>query len=548
MINYLGKRVYEGIVLGKIINYTNEIVIENNKSLGYTEEMERFNNARLQAIKFYEQLYNSINEDLIKEEKQIILSFIAILDDLDLIENVDEEIKVNNLSAEKAVYKASLKLKQILQTIDNEYLQERAKDIEEATNKIISFLQQNHKKSIIPDSSIIVTNSMTVADMMLIDKEKIKGLVLENISPNAHIAILAKSLSIPCIASLQKQLNCIDNTNAILDATNGILIVNPDDEQIEIYQNKQKQNQEALQELEKYKYLNIKTIDQKTIKVYANITSSYEVENVVNNNADGIGLFRSEFIFLNANTFPSEEEQFEHYKKVLLKMNNLPTIIRTLDIGADKQVAYFHFEKESNPALGYRGVRIYKEFSDVFYTQIKALLRASIYGNLKIMIPMINNIDEVVYVKEVIENVKKEFDEQKIKYNKNIALGIMIETPSAAIISDELAKIVDFFSIGTNDLCQYTLAMDRENAKILPTFNPKHKAILRLIYDVSKNAKKNNIEIGICGEMAKDKSLLLFYIKCGIDELSVSSSYILQLKKNICEVNTTEVEIEDYIK
>lgn len=547
MASYLGKRVYEGIVIGNIVHYSNKLEIKDNESLGYNKEKERFNNARLEAVKFYENLYNNLNDEKIKEEKEIILSFIAILNDLDFIETVDEEMKMNNLTAEKATRNASVKLRKVLENIDNDYLKERARDIEEATNKVILFLQQNNKNNIISNSSIIITNSMTVADLMTIDKEKIKGLVLEKISPNAHIAILAKSLSIPCVASLNQQVIFNDNDIVILDATEGLLIINPSQEQIKLYQDRQNQNKNLLLELAKYKYLNIQTIDNQKINVYANITSSYEVNNVVDKNADGIGLFRSEFLYLNGSSFPTEEEQFEHYKKVVMKMGAKPTIIRTFDIGADKQVDYFHLGKENNPVLGYRGVRIYKQFSDVFHTQIKALLRASVYGNLKIMIPMINSLDEIDFVKNVIKNVEEELDTKNIKYNKSIPLGIMIETPAAAIISDELAKVVDFFSIGTNDLCQYTLAMDRENTNILPSFNPNHKAILRFIYYVSKNAKKNNIEIGICGEMAKDIKLLSFYIKCGIDELSVSSSYILQLKKNITEIDTTQYEIERYI-
>lgn len=547
MTKYVGKRVSDGIVIGKIKNYANEVIINNEKSLGYLKEKKRFDIARLETIQFYEKLYNDAKNKNINEEKQIILSFIAILDDLDFIESVDDELKNNNLSAEQAVFNASKKLRKILSEIDNQYLKERTKDIEEATNKVIDILQNNNKKSIISSSTIIITNSMTVADLMTIDKEKIKGLVLENISPNAHIAILAKSLSIPCITFYNLHLDYNDNIYAILDATEGLLIINPDIEQMKLYQNKIKQNNELLHELFKYKNLDVRTIDNKKIKVYANITSSYEIENVIDKNIDGIGLFRSEFLYLNSKTFPTEDEQFEHYKKVLMQMNNAPTIIRTLDIGADKKADYFLLPKENNPALGYRGVRIYKEYFNVFNTQIRALLRASMYGNLKIMIPMVNSIEEILYVRKVVDTVKGKLKSENIEFDNNISLGIMIETPAAAIISDELAKYVDFFSIGTNDLCQYTLAMDRENTNILSEFNSKHKAILRIIYYVAKNAKKNNIEIGICGEMAKDKDLLPFYIKCGVDELSVSSSYILQLKKNIIEMDTTQYEMEKYI-
>ena len=546
MKKYTGKRVYEGIAIGKIIKYDESININDTIGKGYNIELERFNNAREKAKENYEIIYNKSKKELLNNNSDIILSYISLLDDLDLIENVDYFLKNENISAEKAVDKTCHLLKEMLSNIENEYLKERVNDIQEVCTKIINYLL-NKKNQIINYKCIVVSNNLSVSTLLQIDKTKLLGLVLENVSPNSHIAILARSLGIPCIASLNESLVIEDNSEVILDCSNGVLITSPSNEEIKKYKEIQAQFIKNKQELLIYKNIEIKTIDNKKLKVYANISSSFEIDSVKENGADGIGLFRSEYIYINNDTFPSEDQQFNHYVKCVQEMKDKPTIIRTMDIGADKQVEYFNLTKENNPFLGYRCVRLYKQYKEIFITQLLALLRASNYGNLKIMIPMITNIEEVKYILTCLEEAKETLRLRKGQFNKNMKIGVMIETPAAALICDEIAKYVDFFSIGTNDLSQYILAIDRENSNVLDVFNPSHKAILRLIYHISKVAKENNIEVGICGELARSKELQGFFILCGIDEISVSSSYVLECKKNIAEIDTRKLNLKDYI-
>lgn len=545
MKKYYGKRVYDGIAIGKMIRLDNSFSITKNIGQGFEEELKRFNDSRFIVINNYKELYNKQIKEIDEDSANIILSFIMIAEDLDLIDIVEEQLRNSNVPAEVAVNNACQILQEMLSNLDNDYLKERTNDINEVCNKIINQLQ-NKQSVILNEPSIIIAKNMEVSTLFQIEKDMILGLVLEDVSPNAHISILARSLAIPCLVSISEKIE--DQTYAILDSSNSLLITNPTLEVANDYTIKLEKTLQEKEELEKYKDIFIKTIDNKTIKVYANISSTLEVKSVIDANADGIGLFRSEYIYINSNNFPSEESQFEQYKKCVSLMNNKPTIIRTMDIGADKSVNYFSLPQEKNPFLGYRGVRLYKEFKEVFLTQIRALLRASYYGNLKIMIPMITNVGEIKFVLECINEAKESLKQNNIPYNDKTQIGVMIETPASALICDELADYVDFFSIGTNDLSQYVLAIDRENEKVLDTFNPKHKAILRLIYNIAKIAKEKNIDVGICGELAREKDLLGFYILCDIDELSVSASYILECKKNILQVDTSKINIYDYIK
>lgn len=542
MKKYYGKRVFDGIVIGNLVRINDSITYYEKEALGFEKEFDRFENARNKAIFNYKNIIANVDNN----QKELLNSIISILEDLDLIDLVTNYLQNNNYSAEQAIDASCRDLTQLLSNLDNEYLKERVKDIQEACNKIIYYLQ-NKQNHIINNPVIVVAKEINVSTLMEIDKENILGLVLENISPNAHIAILARSLSIPTIASIEDAITFGEKSIAILDSSNGMLITSPDSETLKKYEEVLLEKERLKQELSQYKRMNIKTIDNKEIKIYSNISSSYEIDMVLECNADGIGLFRSEFLFINNKNFPTEEEQIQSYSKCVLKMKDKPTIIRTMDIGSDKVAEYFDLPKEKNPALGYRGIRIYEEYKDVFLTQLKALYRTSNLGNLKIMIPMITNIDEVKFVFECIEEAKKDLTLRNIRFNNNMEIGIMIETPASALICDELAKYVDFFSIGTNDLSQYTLAIDRENPKIANLNDYNHKAILRLIYHVAKTAKENNIAVGICGEMAREKELIGFYIKCGIDEISVSSSYVLECKKRILEIDTTKINLKDYI-
>ena len=541
MKRYIGKRVFDGVVIGNLVLYDENISVDN-KSEGNEMEIKKFHNARESVIEDYKNIFQEKKQ---LSDNTIILSYISLLEDLDLIEMTESLIAKENVSSQVAIQKTCHNLKQMFSNLDNEYLKERVKDIDEVCNKIIKKIQ-NKKEIIITSPSIILARNMSVSSLLKIESSKILGLILEDASPNSHIAILARSLAIPCIASLYERMEVENDELVILDCSNNCVIVSPLKYEIEKYKKICERNDFYKQELNAYKYKEIETIDKKRVKVFANVSSSLEIDNVLENNADGIGLFRSEYIYLNSDTFPSEDEQFIQYKKCVSSLKDKPTIIRTMDIGADKQVAYFNISKEKNPALGYRGVRLYKEYKEVFMTQLKALLRTSIYGNLRIMIPMVTNIDEILFVLNCVNEAKKDLSLRNIPYN-NVKIGAMIETPAAALICDQIAKYVDFFSIGTNDLSQYLLAIDRENPKVLDIFDYKHKAILKLIYYISNIAKQNDIEVGICGELARNKDLLGFYIKCGIDEISVSSSYILECKKNITSINTNEIDINEYI-
>lgn len=545
MKKYAGKRIYEGISIGKIIRYESNVIIDNNKSLGYDKEKSIFINAKEILIKTYNDLYKkSVVEN--NSQAEIFLTFINILEDYDFLDNIEENLK-KGFSATNSIVNSSNSLQKMLINIDNDYLKERAKDIEEISIKLIKIIQGDNNYINFNEKFILVTSNLSVVDFMTIPREKILGIVLEDISPNSHVAILIRSFGIPSISLINQKVNFIKNELCVLDSTNSVLLTSVNNENISKYQSILKDRQLKLEKLISYKDKDVQTIDNKKIKVYANISSSYEIDSVLDCNPDGIGLFRSEFIYLNANTFPSEEEQFEIYKLCVSKMNNKPTIIRTFDIGADKKINYFNIPEEANPFLGYRGVRLYYEFKDVFITQLMALYRASIYGNLKVMIPMVSNMNEIKYVYKCIQEAKNNLINRNINFNEKMAIGVMIETVSAALICDELCEYVDFFSIGTNDLTQYVLAIDRENSKVLNSYDHKSKAILRLIYYISSIVKSKGKEIGICGELAREKELLPFFINCGIDELSVSLSYVLECKKNITEIDTRYFEIKKYL-
>ena len=399
------------------------------------------------------------------------------------------------------------------------------------------------------EPSIVICNDLPSSELMKLDKNLLIGLILVKGSINSHVSILTRMLEIPAICALDN-LSVDESLNgqfAIVDAIKGKLIIDPPAKELTLYSKIKDNYLLELQTLQSFKNKETITSDNKKLKIYANIASSYEVDNVIKNDGEGIGLFRSEFIYLDSKTYPTEEEQFVHYKEVVEKMKGKEVIIRTLDIGADKKVDYFNLPQEENPALGYRSIRICKDRPAMFLDQLMALYRASAYGNLSIMIPMIISLSEVEFVKEMCDLAKSNLKLRGIPYSENVKIGIMIETPAAAIMSDVFAKHVDFFSIGTNDLSQYTLAIDRVNPLLDKTFNPHHRAILRLIKMTIENAHKNNIPVGICGELARDEKLLPFFVSLGIDELSVSPSYVLKLRKQISEIDTSSVNIDNYI-
>ena len=545
---YSSKRIFDGYALGKLVVYQDIKTETKNEFLGEEKETERFIEARAKTIVTFEKLYQDTLIRLGEEEAQLFLTHKLMAEDLDFEDLVKEGIS-NALTAESAVKEASKQLSSMFDTMDDAYMKERARDVLEVGNKIIDVLTKKEDLTLLKEPSIIICDDLPSSELMKFDKNLLIGLILVKGSINSHVSILTRMLEIPSICAID-DFNVDASLNgkfAIIDGLKGKLIIDPTSKDITKYSKIKESYLNDIKELSLLRGKETTTLDGKKLKIYSNIASSYEVDNVIKNDGEGIGLFRSEFIYLDSKTYPTEEEQFVHYKKVVEAMKGKEVIIRTLDIGADKKVDYFELPEEENPALGYRSIRICKDRPAMFLDQLTALYRASAYGNLAIMIPMIISLSEVEFVKEMCALAKNNLTSRGEKFNPDMKIGIMIETPAAAIMSDVLAEHVDFFSIGTNDLSQYTLAIDRVNPLLDKTFNPHHKAILRLIKLTIENGHKKNIPVGICGELARDEKLLPFFVSLGIDELSVSPSYVLKLRKQISTIDTTKVDIDSFV-
>ena len=548
MKEYSSKRIFDGYALGKLVVYQDIKTETKNEFLGEEKETERFIEARAKTIVTFEKLYQDTLIRLGEEEAQLFLTHKLMAEDLDFEDLVKEGIS-NALTAESAVKEASKQLSSMFETMDDAYMKERARDVLEVGNKIIDVLTKKEDLTLLKEPSIIICDDLPSSELMKFDKNLLIGLILVKGSINSHVSILTRMLEIPSICAID-DFNVDASLNgkfAIIDGLKGKLIIDPTSKDITKYSKIKESYLNDIKELSLLRGKETTTLDGKKLKIYSNIASSYEVDNVIKNDGEGIGLFRSEFIYLDSKTYPTEEEQFVHYKKVVEAMKGKEVIIRTLDIGADKKVDYFELPEEENPALGYRSIRICKDRPAMFLDQLTALYRASAYGNLAIMIPMIISLSEVEFVKEMCALAKNNLTSRGEKFNPDMKIGIMIETPAAAIMSDVLAEHVDFFSIGTNDLSQYTLAIDRVNPLLDKTFNPHHKAILRLIKLTIENGHKKNIPVGICGELARDEKLLPFFVSLGIDELSVSPSYVLKLRKQISTIDTTKVDIDSFV-
>lgn len=525
-----------GIAIGKAYVIREEENAINRYEVKDTEkEIKRF----LEAILKAKEEIEAIKENAVKnfgEEKALIFeAHLMILEDEEFRASVIEKIK-QNINAEYAVKEMVEMFEGIFLSMEDEYMRERAADIRDIGGRIIGALKGEEKSSIgdIKDKCIIVAKDLTPSDTAQLNREYVLGFITELGGKTSHSAIIARALEIPAVSGIKDATEILKTGDLIiLDGVKGIIYINPDESLIDEYQNKIQREMEEKRELLIYKDRKVLTKDGKRIEVAANISSKEEVDVALKYGADGIGLFRTEFLFMNRETAPTEEEQFEVYKYVLEKMDFRPVIIRTLDVGGDKKIPYIDVGTEMNPFLGLRAIRLCFERLDLFKTQLKALLRASIYGNLKIMFPMISKVDEIKRAKEILEDVKAELKKAGQRFSDKIEIGIMIEVPSAAIISDLLAKEVDFFSIGTNDLIQYTLAVDRMNEKVSNIYEPSHPAVLRLIKMVIDNAHKEGKWVGMCGEMASDISMIPLLIDYGIDELSMSAPSVLKVKKEI---------------
>lgn len=544
MREYSGKSVYGGIAIGpiKVIKKDNSQV----KRIHITDtesEVNRFVQAKQNSKEQLEKLYEKAVLEVGEANAAIFDIHNMMLDDLDYIESIENVIRTQSVNAEYAVALTGDNFSEMFSAMDDDYMKARASDVKDISERIIRNLAKIEDINISFDESvIIVADDLAPSETVQLDKEKVLSFVTVHGSSNSHTAILAKTMNIPSVINCPVEIDSdIDGAFGIVDGYNGKLYIEPDESIISAMKKRQQEDVEKQKLLFTLKGKSNTTLDGKEIKLYGNIGNLKDLASVFINDGDGIGLFRSEFIYLERNDFPSEEEQFQIYKVAAETLAGKKLIIRTLDIGADKQAGYFNLESEENPAIGYRAIRICLKQPDIFKTQLRAIYRASAFGNISIMYPMIISVDEVKRIKEITEEVKNELKAGGVTFN-DVEQGIMIETPAAALISDELAKEVDFFSIGTNDLTQYTLAIDRQNSKIDDFFNPHHPAVLRMIKMVIDNAHKNNIWVGICGELGADTDLTSVFLKMGIDELSVSPSAILKVRKKIRETDLSKIE------
>lgn len=543
MIVLEGKSVFNDICMGNISFYKRkESVIKRYKVEDSDAEIKRFESAKEEAKNQLQSLYEKAIEDVGEANAAIFEIHQMMLEDLDYCESIVNIITSQRVNVEYAVGVTADNFSAMFQAMDDAYMQGRAADIKDVSERLIKLLT-NVEDGIktLEEQVIIAADDLVPSETVQLDKEKVLGFIMQHGSANSHTAILARSMGIPAIIGLGDGLNeSLDGKYVIVDGFNGKVYIEPDTKTIEEMEERQKKSFERKELLQQLKDKEDITLDGTKINIYANIGNTSDVGNALKNDANGIGLFRSEFLYLENSDYPSEEQQFIAYKTVAENMAGKKVIIRTLDIGADKQVDYFNLDKEENPALGYRAIRICLTRKDIFKTQLRALYRAAIFGNISIMFPMIISVEEVQEVKEILKEVQAELRAEKIPFKEDVEIGIMIETPASVMVSDELAKEVDFFSIGTNDLTQYTLAIDRQNQKLERFYNSHHKAILRMIKMAADNAHAQGKWIGICGELGADTTLTEEFLRMGIDELSVSPSMVLEVRKRVREIDLTK--------
>ena len=539
MITLTGKSVFGGVEIGKIAFYKrNERQVKRWHVEDTKEEIKRFEDAKLKAIKQLDELSEKAMKDVGEENAMIFEMHQIMLHDLDYNESITHIITGQKVNAEYAVSTTADNFARMFSSMDDAYMQGRATDVKDISERVLNILSGAGQSGIDTEVPVIVAaDDLVPSETVQLNKEMVLGFATMYGSSNSHTAILARTMNIPAIIGLGEELKTeYDGAFAIIDGFAGKIYINPDEDSLKIMKEKQAEDRAKKALLQELKGKENITLSGQKINIYANIGNSSDVGLVLQNDAGGIGLFRSEFLYLENDNFPTEEQQFSVYKWVAENMAGKKVIIRTLDIGADKQVDYFKLDKEENPALGYRAIRICLTQLDIFKTQLRALLRASAFGQIAIMFPMIISVNEVKQIKAILEDVKTELREAGIMFNEDIEIGIMIETPAAVMVSRELAKEVDFFSVGTNDLTQYTLAIDRQNPKLDTFYDPHHPAVLAMIQMAADNAHAEGKWIGICGELGADLELTEVFLEMGIDELSVSPSMILPLRKKIREI------------
>ena len=539
MIKFEGKSVFGGIAIGRLSIYNKkDNQVKRQKVADAEAEIARFESARKKAKEQLAGFYEKAVKEVGEVNAAIFEVHQMMLDDLDYIESITNMIRTQEVNAEFAVASTGDNFSQMFAAMDDDYMRERAADVKDISNRVITILQGGEDGAMTGDEPfILLADDLAPSETVQLDKSKVLSFVTRHGSTNSHTAILARTMSIPALIGVDFT-DSVDGKMGIVDGYTGTFLVDPDEETMKLYQAKKAEDENKKRLLQELKGKENVTLDGKRINLYANIGGVADVANALSNDAGGIGLFRSEFLYLESDDYPTEDAQFAAYKTVAENMAGRKVIIRTLDIGADKQVDYFHMEKEENPAMGYRAIRICLDRPEIFKTQLRAIYRASYYGTISIMFPMIISVKEVRRIKEIIAEVKAELSAEGIPY-KDCEIGVMIETPAAVMISDLLAEEVDFFSIGTNDLTQYTLAIDRQNPKLDRFYDSHHEAILRMLQMVVDNGHKHGCWVGICGELGADTTLTSTFLKMGFDELSVSPSMILRVRE---EIRKTRVE------
>lgn len=538
MEKYTGKSIFKGIAIGKILFYQKgEQPVKRVKIEDTAEQIKRYEDARAKAAEQLQGLYEKALKEVGEANAAVFEVHQMMLEDDDYIDSVVNIIETQQVNAEFAVATTGDNFAKMFAEMEDDYFKARAADVKDISERMVNILSGNESGGALGDEPVIVVaEDLAPSETVQMDKEKLLAFVTRLGSANSHTAILARTMNIPALieVDIKEEWN---GKMAVVDGYTGTFYIDPDEETLKKMQEKKEEDIKARELLQELKGKEDITVDGKHIKLYANIGGVKDVTSVLANDAAGIGLFRSEFLYLEADNYPDEEAQFQAYKTVAENMAGKKVIVRTLDIGADKQVDYFNIDHEENPAMGYRAIRICLDRRDIFRTQLRALLRASAYGNIGIMYPMIISVDEVKEIKKIVESIKAELTEKGIEYGE-VEQGIMIETPAAVMISDLLAEEVDFFSIGTNDLTQYTLAIDRQNSKLDNIYDSHHPAVLRMIQKTIENGHKAGCWVGICGELGADMTLTETFLKMGIDELSVSPTFVLPIRKLIREMST----------
>ncbi|MBS5596107.1 phosphoenolpyruvate--protein phosphotransferase [Peptostreptococcus sp.] len=535
-----------GIAIGKaLVLEHKEMVIEKKENVSVEVEVEKLNSAVDTSKKELSAVKEKVAKELGEEEAEIFGAHLLVLEDPEFIGEAENKIKNESLNAEYALNEVKDMFVSIFESMDNDYMRERAADVKDVTNRVLRHILgiKIIDLSNLSDEVVLIAHDLTPSDTATMDKKKVLGFLTNIGGRTSHTAIMSRTLEIPAIVGLSDVTDKVKDSDMIVfDGDKGIVIVSPEEDVVAEYQEKKRIFEEDKKALELLKGQPSVTTDKKHVELAGNIGTPNDLEGLINNDAEGVGLYRTEFLYMDSDEFPSEEIQFEAYKKVLEGMNGKPVVIRTLDIGGDKKLSYFEMEEEMNPFLGYRAIRLCLDRTDIFKTQLRALFRASVYGKLRIMFPMISSLEELLAAKAICEEVKSDLKAEGLGYSDDVEIGMMIEIPSAAVISDLLAKHVDFFSIGTNDLIQYTCAVDRMNQKISYLYNQFNPAVLRLIKMVIKNAHAEGKWVGMCGESAGDQMMIPILLGFGLDEFSMSPISILRARRLINSVSEKDMQ------